>query len=212
MRFHHSMCFKETPKTVDGLILLIEKCMETLDDFKDEHLENHYLLTSNYLMAHYKGWDQRRVYEIMPKREQIFKDLMSERYAEFENLEKELKVGLITTHQFGRNLRRIQPNLTDGERWPHLVLKDFEDDDCRHEPGDHALAPDDDDYYIDACGNVYSSKEMVGAGQHIRPAPIQPIGFIHLIMGILIPVPKKFSDQLNWNDPIPACVIHKCKP
>ena len=91
MRFHPSMCFKETPKTpktVDGLILLIEKCMETLDEFKDENLENHYLIVSNYLMVHYKAWDLRRDAEVIPKMEQILEDLLSKQYEDLENLEK----------------------------------------------------------------------------------------------------------------------------
>tara|TARA_R110000822_G_scaffold175067_3_gene314665 strand:- start:505 stop:1494 length:990 start_codon:yes stop_codon:yes gene_type:complete len=197
------MCFKETPKTVDGLILLIEKCMETLDDFKDEHLENHYLLTSNYLMVHYKAWDQRRDYDIIPGMEQILKDLLSEAYAEFEELEKELKVGLITTHQLGNNLRRIwdEDGVDEAGKksgsLPCLDIKDFPEFEGKP-----------DDYYIDRCGNIYLATDLLslGLGREGRmwlfACPIQPIGFVHPIMGILIPVPKKFRDQLNWNDPI----------
>ena len=183
MRFHHSMRFKETPKTVDGLILLIEKCMETLDEFKDEHLENHYLLVSNWLMARYKQWDVWRNGVLLPRMEQDFKDRLSEEYARFENLEKELKVSLITTHQFGRNLRRIvddEEGLVIG-KFPKFI--------------EDAL---DEHYFIDQGGNVYGSSFQGRLINHHAP----PIGFIHHFMAILIPVPKSYRDQLNWNDPI----------
>ena len=201
MRFHPSMCFKETPKTpktVDGLILLIEKCMETLDEFKDENLENHYLIVSNYLMVHYKAWDLRRDAEVIPKMEQILEDLLSKQYAQFENLEKELKVGLITTHQLDNNLRKMWAS----EEVPCLCIKDYP-----HFEGKP------DDYFIDACGNVYLATDLFATlfnSKFTFPCQIQPLGFIHPIMGILMPVPKTFWDQLNWNDPISKlCIINK---